>query len=38
VTPRFLVLRDGVVVARTQPARTTVRALGETREVSFLRP
>jgi cytosine/creatinine deaminase len=38
VTPRFLVLRDGVVVARTQPARTTVTALGETREVTFLRP
>jgi cytosine deaminase len=38
VTPRFLVLRDGVVVARTQPARTSVTAFGETREVTFLRP
>ena len=38
VTPRFLVLRDGQVVARTVPARTTVTALGETREVTFLRP
>jgi cytosine deaminase len=38
VTPRFLVLRDGVVVARTQPARTTVNALGQTRDVTFLRP
>src|SRR3954464_14555887 len=38
VTPRFLVLRDGVVVARTQPARTSVTALGETRDVTFLRP
>jgi cytosine deaminase len=37
VTPRFLVLRDGVVVARTVPSRTTVTALGETREVTFLR-
>ena len=38
VTPRFLVLRDGVVVARTEPARTTVTALGQTRDVTFLRP
>jgi cytosine deaminase len=38
VTPRFLVLRDGVVVARTQPARTSVSAFGETRDVAFLRP
>jgi cytosine deaminase len=38
VTPRFLVLRDGAVVARTEPARTTVTALGEAREVTFLRP
>jgi cytosine deaminase len=38
VTPRFLVLRDGAVVARTEPARTTVTALGGTREVTFLRP
>jgi len=38
VTPRFLVLRDGAVVARTVPARTTVTALGDTREVTFLRP
>ena len=37
VSPRFLVLRDGVIVARTQPAVTTVTALGETREVAFLR-
>ena len=38
ITPRFLVLRDGAVVARTEPARTTVTALSETREVTFLRP
>jgi cytosine deaminase len=38
VTPRFLVLRDGVVVARTQPARTFVTAFDETREVTFMRP
>src|SRR5919199_963228 len=38
VTPRFLVLRDGAIVARTVPARTTVTALGDTREVTFLRP
>ncbi len=38
VTPRFLVLRDGAVVARTEPARTTVTALGGSREVTFLRP
>ena len=38
VTPRFLVLRDGVVVARTRPATTTVTTFGETREVTFLRP
>jgi cytosine deaminase len=38
VTPRFLVLRDGAVVARTEPARTSVTALGATREVTFLRP
>jgi cytosine/creatinine deaminase len=38
VTPRFLVLRDGAVVARTQPARTTVTVAGETRDVTFLRP
>jgi cytosine deaminase len=38
VTPRFLVLRDGAVVARTEPARTTVTALGETRGLTFLRP
>jgi len=38
VTPRYLVLRDGVVVARTEPARTLVTAFGDTREVTFLRP
>ena len=38
VTPRFLVLRGGRIVARTQPARTTVTVGGTTREVTFLRP
>lgn len=38
VSPRFLVLRDGVVVARTEPARTSVTVGGRTRPVTFLRP
>jgi cytosine deaminase len=38
VTPRFLVLRAGRIVARTQPARTTVAVGDATREVTFLRP
>ena len=38
VSPRFLVLRGGRIVARTEPARTTVTAGGVTREVTFLRP
>ncbi len=38
VAPRFLVLRAGEVLARTQPARTTVRLAGTEREVTFLRP
>jgi hypothetical protein len=32
------VLRDGVVVARTEPAHTTVTVAGTTRDVTFLRP
>jgi cytosine deaminase len=38
VSPRFLVLRNGVVVARTEPSRTTVIRDGAEREVTFLRP
>jgi cytosine/creatinine deaminase len=38
VAPRFLVLRGGTVLARTQPARTTVTVAGVEREVTFLRP
>jgi cytosine deaminase len=38
VTPRFLVMRAGRIVARTQPARTTVTVGGISREVTFLRP
>jgi cytosine deaminase len=38
ISPRYLVLRDGVVVARTEPARTTVTVGGTTRDVTFLRP
>jgi cytosine/creatinine deaminase len=38
VAPRFLVLRGGVVVARTRPAETTVRWHGEESPVTFLRP
>lgn len=38
VTPRFLVVRGGRIVARTEPARTTVTVEGVTREVTFLRP
>ena len=38
VAPRFLVLRNGNVVARTAPARTTVLRDGAEREVTFLRP
>lgn len=38
LSPRFLVLRDGVVVARTKPAETTVVVGGTTRPVTFLRP
>jgi len=39
VSPRFLVLRGGRVVARTEPARTTVTTpSGTTRPVTFLRP
>ena len=36
--PRHLVLRGGHVVARTEPARTTVVVDGDESEVSFLRP
>jgi cytosine deaminase len=38
LAPRFLVLRGGAIVARTQPARTTVTVAGVTRDVAFLRP
>jgi len=38
VAPRFLVMRGGAVLARTQPARTTVTVGGVEREVTFLRP
>jgi cytosine deaminase len=38
LAPRFLVLRGGRIVARTQPARTTVTVGDTTREVTFLRP
>jgi cytosine deaminase len=38
VAPRYLVLRDGQVVARTKPAETTVTWHGTEEEVTFLRP
>ncbi|HET9654447.1 MAG TPA: cytosine deaminase [Kineosporiaceae bacterium] len=38
LAPRFLVLRGGRIVARTQPARTTVTVAGQTREVTFRAP
>jgi len=38
VAPRYLVMRGGEVVARTQPARTTVTVGGTERAVTFLRP
>jgi cytosine deaminase len=38
VAPRFLVLRNGNVVARTVPARTTVTVAGVEEPVTFLRP
>ncbi|MCX6460982.1 MAG: cytosine deaminase [Actinobacteria bacterium] len=38
VTPRFLVMRDGKIVARTKPSETTVTINGKTRPVTFLRP
>jgi len=38
ISPRYLVLRDGAVVARTEPARTCVTIGGTEREVTFLRP
>jgi len=38
LNPRFLVLRAGRIVARTEPARTTVTVGGVTRPVTFLRP
>ena len=38
ISPRYLVLRDGAVVARTEPARTTVTVAGVERDVTFLRP
>jgi cytosine deaminase len=38
VSPRYLVLRGGRVVARTVPARTTVTVAGVEQPVTFLRP
>ncbi len=38
VSPRYLVMRGGRVVARTQPAVTTVTVDGQSRPVTFLRP
>jgi cytosine/creatinine deaminase len=38
VSPRYLVLRNGNVVARTVPARTTVTVAGVEEPVTFLRP
>ncbi len=38
VSPRYLVMRGGQVVARTEPARTTVTVGGQTRRVEFRRP
>ena len=38
ISPRYLVMRDGQIVARTQPAQTTVTVAGATRPVTFLRP
>jgi cytosine/creatinine deaminase len=38
VSPRFLVLRGGQIVARTVPARTTVTVAGVDQPVTFLRP
>lgn len=38
VSPRWLVLRDGAVVARTEPAHSSVLVDGVPRPVTFLRP
>ena len=38
VAPRYLVLRDGKILARTQPAVTTVDWHGDEQPVTFLRP
>jgi cytosine/creatinine deaminase len=38
VSPRYLVLRGGRIVARTEPARTTITVGEGHREVTFLRP
>ncbi|MBI4944499.1 MAG: amidohydrolase family protein [Actinobacteria bacterium] len=38
ISPRWLVMRAGEVVARTRPATTTVTTAAGTREVTFLRP
>ncbi len=38
IAPRYLVLRDGKVVARTEPAVSTVDWLGDEQPVTFLRP
>lgn len=38
IAPRYLVLRAGRVVARTEPARTTVNWAGSTLPVDYLRP
>ena len=38
IAPRYLVMREGRVLARTEPARTTVTLDGTERPVTFLRP
>lgn len=38
ISPRYLVMRDGEVLARTVPAQTTLTINGGSREVTFLRP
>ncbi|MGI8626520.1 MAG: hypothetical protein ACR2J5_08125, partial [Geodermatophilaceae bacterium] len=38
VAPRYLVLRAGRILARTEPAVTTVAWHGDARPVTFLRP
>ncbi len=38
ISPRYLVLRGGRILARTHPARTTTLVGGVEREITFLRP